>query len=283
MAWARLDDQFAFNPKIVSAGNLAAGIFARALCWSSAHGTDGFIPENIAMLLCDPGPGATRTKRERDAHKIRAKLAEEAQNTVTSASLWVPVAPGDEITITGRKDSGRRPLPDVHIVIEAHGYYIRDFLHYNRARTDARTGESADEIAPASAKVAHKDVLSTRPVPTPKRDTSNEASLLPTPLRPRDEIWDALEAELGPVATKSERGKRNQAVKQLRDIAATADDVHAKCRAYRLRWPTVEITDQALVKHWSTVELALPQGRPLSAGDLYAIAEQMRDTKEIGA
>lgn len=258
MAWARLDDQFAFNQKIVSAGNQAAGIFARALCWSSANNTDGFVPDHISKLFAE----------------------QRHLKSVTSSGLWVRVAPGDEITITGRKDSGRRPLPDVHIVIEAHGYYIRDFLHYNRSCTDARTGESADESAPASAKVAHKDVLSTRPVPTPKRDTSNEASLLP--LRPRDEIWDALESELGPVVTKSERGKRNNVVKQLRDIAATAEDIHAKCRAYRMRWPTVEITDQALVKHWSTVELALPQGRPLSAGDLFAIADQL-GAKEIGA
>lgn len=113
------------------------------------------------------------------------------------------------------------------------------------------------------------------------RATSNEVTLV-APIRKRDEIWDALEHELGPVSTKSERGSRNQAVKQLREIDATADEVHAKARAYRVRWPTVEITDQALVKHWSKLELALPQGRQLSAGDLFRIAGQM-GAKEIGA
>jgi hypothetical protein len=40
-----------------------------------------------------------------------------------------------------------------------------------------------------------------------------------------DVIWDALEAEFGVVRTKSERGRRNSAVKELRDAGATVEEI----------------------------------------------------------
>jgi len=153
MAWARLDDQFWSNPKIIAAGNQAAGIFARALCYCSANDTDGFVPAPIGRQIGGKGASIER---------------------LISARLWTKAEPGDVFLITGRKDSGRRKLPDVEVTIEAHGYYIRDYLHYNRARTDARAGEIADERADVqirraneSAESAHKDARATRPVPSP--------------------------------------------------------------------------------------------------------------------
>ncbi len=153
MAWARLDDQFWSNPKIEAAGTAAAGLFARALCYCSAHSTDGFVPRHVAGRLA-----------------ARSRSIEG----VTKAGLWLPVAPGDGFFVTGRKDSGRRKLPDVEVSIEAHGYYIRDYLHYNRASSDLRTDESADERANVQikradeiAESAHKDARASRPVPTP--------------------------------------------------------------------------------------------------------------------
>mgnify|MGYP001371796582 CR=1 FL=1 len=151
MAWARLDDQFAFHHKVVKAGNEVAGIFARAICWSSANDTDGFIPDEIALLLAG-------NRRQTDAKR--------ALNCVSTAGLWLPVTPGESFVITGRKDSGRRTLPDVTVVIEADGYYVRDFLHYNRASTDARAGESADARANVQRVRAHNDARASRPVPT---------------------------------------------------------------------------------------------------------------------
>jgi hypothetical protein len=40
-----------------------------------------------------------------------------------------------------------------------------------------------------------------------------------------DLIWDALEVEFGPVRTKSERGRRNVAVKELREAEATPEEI----------------------------------------------------------
>lgn len=74
------------------------------------------------------------------------------------------------------------------------------------------------------------------------------------PGRAKDEIWDALIDLFGDVETRSERGRRNAAAKQLRDVGAVPDDIRARAR----RWQyTVPLTPTALVAHWSALA-----GRP---------------------
>lgn len=48
-----------------------------------------------------------------------------------------------------------------------------------------------------------------------------------------DHIWDALTEEFGPVRTKTERGRRNKAVGELRQADATPEEIQiavAYCR-----------------------------------------------------
>lgn len=47
MAWFKVDDTFAFHPKVGQAGNAAIGLWIRAGAWSSAHLTDGHIPREM--------------------------------------------------------------------------------------------------------------------------------------------------------------------------------------------------------------------------------------------
>jgi hypothetical protein len=149
MAWLRIDDQFAFNPKVMAAGNEAAGVYVRALCYCCANRTDGFIPDEIAAMLTP-------------SRYSRGRLA--VWELLGSAHLVARVAPGDKFAIRNRKDSGRRRLPDVDITIKAHGYYIPDFLHYNWARTDERAHERADETADAAHMRAQNGAPPSRPV-----------------------------------------------------------------------------------------------------------------------
>jgi hypothetical protein len=51
MSWARIDDQLAFHRKAVSAGNAVVGAWIRMIAWSSAHLSDGIIPQPIARLI----------------------------------------------------------------------------------------------------------------------------------------------------------------------------------------------------------------------------------------
>lgn len=187
MSWARLDDQFWSNPKIVAAGNESAGIFARALSYCAANETNGFVPMTIARTI---------------ASRLRARERLEMNQ------LWTKVTPGDRFTITGRKDSGRRKLPDVTVTVEADGYYIRDYLHYNRARTDARANESASEIssvrferanerADEISKNAHKDARAALPYPTQPLDKPPSSSTQDrAPTRPDDDDGGDLKRRL---------------------------------------------------------------------------------------
>lgn len=47
MAWAKLDDTFWMHPKVITAGNAGAGIFARMLAYCGCYLTDGLVPGPI--------------------------------------------------------------------------------------------------------------------------------------------------------------------------------------------------------------------------------------------
>jgi hypothetical protein len=52
--------------------------------------------------------------------------------------------------------------------------------------------------------------------PVPKKTTRK---------RPKDELWDVLTEHFGEVRTKTERGRRNRAARELREAGATAEEV----------------------------------------------------------
>lgn len=71
-----------------------------------------------------------------------------------------------------------------------------------------------------------------------------------TPRR-KDEVWEALVAECGEPATTSERGRYNQAAKQLRGVEATGDEVKRRAARYRAVWPDMELTPTGLAANWT--------------------------------
>lgn len=71
----------------------------------------------------------------------------------------------------------------------------------------------------------------------------------------RDEIFDALVDVCGiqvKALTASARGPLNRAVKELRQVDATADTIHQVARAYRKKWPEALISPTALSKFYPT-------------------------------
>lgn len=79
--------------------------------------------------------------------------------------------------------------------------------------------------------------------------------LAPTkPSRKADEIWDALLAacnvDAGSVPD-SARGAYNRAVKDLRGIGATPDEIRRRAAIYRRRWPDMALTPTALTRRWA--------------------------------
>ena len=54
MPWFRLDDSFHSHPKVIAAGNEAVGLYVRCGTYAAQHSTDGFIPEQVALLYGTP-------------------------------------------------------------------------------------------------------------------------------------------------------------------------------------------------------------------------------------
>lgn len=50
MPWFKLDDSFDSHPKVIAAGNEAAGLYVRCGTYCARHLTDGFVPEHVALL-----------------------------------------------------------------------------------------------------------------------------------------------------------------------------------------------------------------------------------------
>ena len=88
--------------------------------------------------------------------------------------------------------------------------------------------------------------------------------------REPDVIWDAVIAtcRLNPTAlTKTARGACNNAVGQLREVAATPEQIAAAGAEYARRYPGTTLTPSALVKHWAQlVTAAVPAAAPSIAG-----------------
>ncbi|MBX6391150.1 MAG: helix-turn-helix domain-containing protein [Frankia sp.] len=58
--------------------------------------------------------------------------------------------------------------------------------------------------------------------------------------------------------TRTERSRVNRALKELREVGATPEDVYARAAEYRARSPDYPLTPQTLTKLWT--DLAIPRG-----------------------
>lgn len=83
-------------------------------------------------------------------------------------------------------------------------------------------------------------------------------------MREPDETWDALDLHFGPVRTKAERGRRNVAVKQLKEAGASPLEI-----AIAYEWCAKNFTvftEMALVSHFGRAqhEDVKPVASPIS-------------------
>lgn len=68
------------------------------------------------------------------------------------------------------------------------------------------------------------------------------------------ELFEALAEVCGfdvGALTRTERGRLNMALAELRERSATPADVRARGEEYRRKWPRVDLTPQAIVGNWS--------------------------------
>lgn len=105
----------------------------------------------------------------------------------------------------------------------------------------------------------------TDPVPDPVRvddgresvPVSNERDQVTNNNSRQDVLFETLCSITGhdpKQLTRSERGRINKALKDLRSVGATPDELRARSRAWALRYPQATLTPTALAAHWSSLQ-----------------------------
>lgn len=101
MSWLRVDDKFAFHSKVVALAskNDPITVLIRAGAWSSGEGTDGFIPEHMALTIGSKGAWAKL---------IVGRLAEPADGgySIHDYLQWNPSRAEVEQARTSRQRAG---------------------------------------------------------------------------------------------------------------------------------------------------------------------------------
>jgi hypothetical protein len=137
MTWVRIDDAFADHPKIVQAGSRAAWLDVAAMCWSSRHLTDGFIPakqvrrltdepnpDELAQALVDAGLWETRPDGflvhdyldyNPSAKEVRAQREYISKERSRAGKAGMESRWGDNKPITNAKQTDNKPLTPVPI------------------------------------------------------------------------------------------------------------------------------------------------------------------------
>ena len=78
----------------------------------------------------------------------------------------------------------------------------------------------------------------------------------------KDELFEAVARACGidwTSLTPSGRGPLNRAVKELKDVGATPDDVKQRATRYKQVYPDVALTPMALTKHWAALSTSKPK------------------------
>lgn len=216
---AWLDDRAWCHPKLTRLSAPAHRAWVSAVCYSSGFGLHGRLEKEHQQVI-----GCSS--------KLRSELI--------AAGLWEDLG-GGAIQIHDWSEHNEK----------------RDAKRVSDRERKRRQRDRERDISRDTERDITRDTQRDRRALT--NDRVKEVAKATSGKRAPDELWDALVLELGDVSTKTERGERNSAVKELREAGATAADIHLRCRAYRRKWPEMELTPSALKKHWSS--LAGPPAR----------------------
>src|SRR5262245_27557558 len=98
MPWFRLDDSFHSHPKVLAAGNEAIGLYVRCGTYAAQHSTDGFIPEDVALLYGSAALADTL---------VRAKLWRRARGGWRMPD-YLDYNPSKQAVDNGRRNAAER-------------------------------------------------------------------------------------------------------------------------------------------------------------------------------
>ena len=107
MPWVRLDDKFHANPKVMTAGNAAVGLYARALSYCGDLLTDGFVPKAWATAN---GTRALESKLEACGLWIRVEGGYQIPDYLAIGNPSRAEVEAKREADRIRKESRRKPL-----------------------------------------------------------------------------------------------------------------------------------------------------------------------------
>jgi len=94
-----------------------------------------------------------------------------------------------------------------------------------------------------------------------RKSSTKTANAVEPKKRNQDLLFEQLLIECGmqnDALTKNERGRINFALKQLREIGATVEEIKDRSNSYRTRWPNIDLTASALISNWSLLSKKTP-------------------------
>ena len=142
--------------------------------------------------------------------------------------------------------------------------------------TVTRVYDVPQDAGAGEPEVGFPDRGETQPLSNEPVRVTKEETLAATPpesvTRKKDTLFETVAKECGISLngmTRSARGQLNKAVKELREIDATEEQVAVKAKAYRQQYPNATLTPTALVKHWSSFAEAEKKAQRKSVWETY--------------
>lgn len=164
-------------------------------------------------------------------------------------------------------------------VVDGESYYVVAKWEKHQAAA-YRRGEALHPAPPGETPPSQpphdepcKEMRDARPVVLERKGREGKgkdgAQTPSAPTRPPDLLFEAVCAVSGidPThVTKDERGRVNNACKQLREVQATPDEVHQRARVWRRKFPEAHLTPQSLTKSWTTLAGTARTNAPARCG-----------------
>jgi hypothetical protein len=213
VSWFKLDDQFPRHPKVLQISAETAWLFVAGGCYCAQYLTDGIIPKAAVAGL------------------TTARKWQVCAESLVRVGLW--------------HDRGDY-------------YEIHDYLDYNPTREEVENvrQQARERRAKGGKRSRERRANATNPDPTRPEVLAEPTLAADKPPRPRDVIFDSLCDVTGTdpsQLTDSGRGALNRAVKELRALQASGDQIHMNANTFRRRYPNAVLTAPALVKHWASL------------------------------
>lgn len=261
-----LHDGMPENPKVEALSDAAFRLLIETWCWCSRNETDGLVAAASwrkrgsersrqelldAGLACEQDNGDVQMhdylEHQRSSAEIRElrekrRAAGKAGGKAKASALANGKQAASKALASARANAKQVPSKPLASAL-ANG-------KQNDSKPLAETDTDTELLETSSSSL--KNSGATR---------SREDGAKITDLRPRDPVFEALAQACGIALaelTPSLRGAANRARKELLDLDPdlVPDEVLARGRRYRERFPNAALTPSALAKHWATL------GRP---------------------